>query len=186
MNEKQKRRANRKAKKIRHERRREDAKIEAEVQRVMRSYPLQMVRQPENPCGPCQACCESVGVHEIEKPMWTRCQHQCSTGCGIYEQRPDSCRGYYCLYQIGALTGGEEMRPDNLGVILDMRATSTDGNAISAWEIREGAADDPRVLDILRAIGNRFVVIVRRYKSSKRRIIGPAHLINGMRFEEFS
>jgi hypothetical protein len=188
MNEKQRRRQKRKEKKARHERHREEAKVEVEVQKEMQKYPLQMVRENarENICGECQACCMAVGVHEVEKPMWTPCKHQCETGCGIYEDRPDSCRGYYCLYQAGMLTGGVEMRPDKLGIIFDFRATSTDGDAISAWEVREGAADDPRVMEMLRKIGDTFIVIVRRYKSAKRRIIGPAHLINGMTFQEFN
>jgi len=158
MNEKQQRRAKRKAKKAKKQRKREASIIDMMVHAEMKKYPLQMVREnaKEHPCGECQACCMAVGVHELEKPMWTPCKHQCETGCGIYDSRPDSCRGYYCMYQAGMLNGGEEMRPDKLGIIFDFRATSTDGDAISAWEMREGVADDPQVLEMLRKIGDTF------------------------------
>lgn len=150
-------------------------------------FPLSIVsaEKGERPCGECQACCTAIGVHELNKPPLQRCQHQCDSGCAIYEARPESCRGYYCLWQAGFLEGDERRRPDKLGIILDSRSSDA-GDVISAWEIREGAADEPATKYLLEKIGTKFVVYVRRYNSNKRRVIGPPERLSGMRFEEYT
>lgn len=182
MNTKQQKREKKKAAKTAWAARKVQKRVDIKVQQFMARYPLQMVKAEarENPCGECQACCEAISVHELDKPMWQRCEHQCESGCGIYNERPSSCQKYYCLWQAGILKGGVENRPDNLGIILDFRALAEGSNvdAISAWEMREGAADEPRVKEILDAIGKRFIVCVRRYRSSKLRFIDqPVNLL---------
>src|SRR5574343_1383855 len=96
-------------------------------------FPLEMVKENivERPCGDCQACCMAIAVHELHKPMWQECEHQCSNGCAIYGEHPESCKGYWCLWQHGVLKG-EENRPDKLGVIFDLAVKSE--RMISAWE----------------------------------------------------
>jgi len=80
-------------------------------------------------CGSCTACCHSLVIEELDKPAFTECAHACGSscanaagcdadaeaGCDIYEDRPDSCRGFRCLWLDGHL--GEDDRPDRLGVI---------------------------------------------------------------------
>lgn len=110
-------------------------------------------------CGECQACCEAIGVHELNKPIYTLCQNQCVSGCGIYEQRPNSCRSYYCLWQAGFMDGDINMRPDKLGIILDFR-TGKAGDTAKA---------------ILTKWAEKFIIIIRRYKSNRRRLIGPGN-----------
>lgn len=147
------------------------------ARRDARRYPLVATTAEiqERSCGGCTACCEAVAVHEIHKPMWTRCQHQCESGCGIYESRPEPCQTYQCLWRGGVLKG-EESRPDKLGLILDLRAEG-EVNVLSAWEMWEGAADQPKVMEMLKELGKSMVIIVRRYRSNKRRIIGPASFL---------
>jgi Fe-S-cluster containining protein len=179
VNEKQKKREKKKAAKAKWQSHKEQKRIDAIIKEQMARIPLQMVKEEavERQCGECQACCEVIGVHELKKENWTKCQHQCSSGCGIYEERPESCKTYYCLWQAGMMKGGVENRPDNLGVIFDFRAI-TDGNdkeAISVWELREGAVDEPRPKEMIEEISKHFILCIRRYKSSRRRIIGPAY-----------
>lgn len=184
MNHKQKKREQRKKDKASWQAHREDKRIEAKAREIVARFPLEMVRENvvDRACAECQACCTAVAVHELDKSMYTRCQHQCDQGCSIYEQRPESCRTYYCLWQVGLLKG-EENRPDKLGIIFDFRAKgSTD--VISAWELWEGAADQPRVKDMLHEIGTRFVICVRRFNSSKRRLIGQARHFRNMTYTE--
>jgi hypothetical protein len=48
-------------------------------------------------CGPCTFCCKVMTVLELEKPGGQWCRHRVQgLGCGIYEARPGSCRGFEC------------------------------------------------------------------------------------------
>ena len=123
-------------------------------------------------CGDCQACCTVVGVTELDKPHWARCQHQCASGCAIYEERPRTCRGYSCLWAAGLLEGDEERRPDRLGIILDLRNASNsdtvrpgDRVLIQIWEVWPQALDRPDVAALVNRIAETCLVVVRRYGS---------------------
>jgi hypothetical protein len=122
-------------------------------------------------CGNCQACCTVVGVQELHKPHWTRCEHQCATGCAIYPDRPRTCRGYSCLWAAGLLDG-EEHRPDQSGIILDLRSQSSSDSVrpgdrvlIQVWEVWPQALDRPEVAALVKRIAESCLVIVRRYGS---------------------
>lgn len=65
------------------------------------------------PCDGCTACCEVLGVEELRKGYYVPCEHCTAHGCGTYENRPKSCREFYCLYSTG-LTAD---RPDQSGVM---------------------------------------------------------------------
>lgn len=119
-----------------------------------------------NSCGPCTACCTVVGVATLKKDMWTPCEHECN-GCSIHGKHPQECKDYYCLYQGGFLRGGTEMRPDNLGVVIECRG---DDNLpfLVLWEVWEGASESDKVQgfirDMMRVYGGRPIV-VRKYQS---------------------
>lgn len=108
--------------------------------------PFLPVIQPRS-CGSCSACCELVGVSEIGKPPGVRCAEQHHAGgCQIYDDRPESCRSYRCVWHYGA--GLEESdRPDILGVMLD--AARVEGNdkiskTLVAWEVEPGGFERAR------------------------------------------
>jgi hypothetical protein len=138
-------------------------------------------------CGDCQACCTVVGVQELSKPHWTRCRHQCTAGCAIYEERPRSCRGYSCLWAAGLLDGDEVRRPDRLGVIFDLRTKGStasdsvrpgDQVLIQAWEVWPGALDQPAVASLVDRIAEKCLVVIRSYGSEaavahRRVLAGP-------------
>lgn len=71
-------------------------------------------------CGRCRFCCKTVPVrsHQLDKPGGIRCQHLRSTGCGIYQRRPDPCAAWNCtwLYQPAAAI---LKRPDIGGYAVD-------------------------------------------------------------------
>lgn len=77
-------------------------------------------------CNGCTMCCKLLGVIELEKPAGKQCQH-CNpgVGCKIYEQRPQGCKEFACLWLQGLAP--EEMKPDETKVVLDVR---TDGTGI--------------------------------------------------------
>lgn len=72
-------------------------------------------------CGACTLCCTALAVPELGKKNGERCQHLTPTGCGIYEDRPPSCRAFECLWLQG--DGDPSVRPDRLGAVL----TAEDG-----------------------------------------------------------
>jgi len=48
-------------------------------------------------CGTCSLCCKLIHVEELNKPMGQWCPHcRKSSGCGIYETRPNVCRDWFC------------------------------------------------------------------------------------------
>lgn len=52
-------------------------------------------------CGDCTLCCKLVPVRSIEKPRDTWCQHcDSKRGCKIYDDRPNDCRVWSCLWLI--------------------------------------------------------------------------------------
>jgi hypothetical protein len=52
---------------------------------------------PGRECGNCTMCCKLIEVREIAKPRNQWCKH-CTPkkGCGIYQDRPSTCREWYC------------------------------------------------------------------------------------------
>jgi len=117
-------------------------------------------------CGSCQACCEVLGIKELGKPMWTRCEHQVDGRCDIYENAPPTCRGYECLWRLGILDGDERRRPDNLGVIFDFRGDSDTISTpehirhIQVTEVWAGAAKQTHVDWLIRQISQQWSVYV--------------------------
>lgn len=74
-------------------------------------------------CGDCQLCCELIQVEELDKPPHQKCEHQCPTGCGIYDIRPKECRVYQCQWRSDENVP-DELRPDKLGCIIDIHETA--------------------------------------------------------------
>lgn len=68
-----------------------------------------------NSCDGCKVCCDLFSIPEIEKPEKTACSNCTDQGCGIYDDRPQTCKDFKCLYiQSGWMEG---LRPDNCGVM---------------------------------------------------------------------
>jgi hypothetical protein len=69
--------------------------------------PIEDLYDSENPlvpgrlCGSCMLCCKVMTVDELNKPSGTMCSHAViGKGCAIREQRPRSCRTFFCGWRL--------------------------------------------------------------------------------------
>jgi hypothetical protein len=77
-----------------------------------------------NECGDCSACCTTHGIQAIQKQPKQTCPHcTAGNGCAIYNDRPEDCHDFNCAWLVG-LGGGPHRRPDKLGVVVQLGATS--------------------------------------------------------------
>lgn len=100
-------------------------------------------------CGPCTVCCTVVGVAEIGKGLRERCAHDTGVSCGIYAERPESCRTFSCLWLLGMF--GPEGRPDKLGVMIDAgeildTKTGEKQTILVVWEAKTGGFFNAQVI----------------------------------------
>lgn len=78
----------------------------------------------ERTCGGCTACCRVLPVVEVGTKGYQPCPHlrgvleRAGPGCGIYENRPPSCRVWRCGWLENA-DWEDELRPDRCGFIVD-------------------------------------------------------------------
>ena len=104
-------------------------------------------------CGTCTACCTVLAVAELQKPMRWACDHVLCAGCGIYEERPQTCRDFNCAWLRGAISDDEALRPDRLGLLFDFfYSTATDRSRFVAFELWNGAFDEAPAAALLRQI----------------------------------
>jgi hypothetical protein len=70
------------------------------------------VELPGRSCGTCMMCCQVYSIRELNKPAGRWCVHaERGRGCGIYADRPDTCRVFVCMWLADA-TLGPEWKPD--------------------------------------------------------------------------
>ena len=119
---------------------------------------------PNRGCGSCSACCTVIGVHELEKGTYETCEHLCEAGCGIYAERPQSCRTFECQWLRGALevdgSIDTEMRPDASGVIFDYHPHTAFGEVFTAWEVEPGASASGHARSTTKGLDERSLVII--------------------------
>lgn len=103
-------------------------------------------QSPNRKCGGCTECCHTFQIKAVQKPPDCDCEHQVrGTGCRVYENRPEECSSYACLWLIG--WGTEEDRPDRSGVLLSLGPDSLNRPAgqdkkklsIDVYEMKPGA-----------------------------------------------
>lgn len=106
-------------------------------------------------CGSCTMCCKLLGIKEIAKPTNKWCGHcEIGKGCRIYDNRPQSCREFECLYLMSfdqGTTPAIELRPDKCKVVI---APTTDEHIFSA-HVDPGNRDaweKPGVLGLIESI----------------------------------
>jgi len=115
-------------------------------------------------CGSCSACCAVIAVHELDKGTYETCEHLCASGCGIYAERPGSCRSFECQWLRGVLevdgSVDTEMRPDACGVIFDYRPETAFGEMFTAWEVEPGASASGHARSIIEGLQESFLVMI--------------------------
>jgi hypothetical protein len=69
-------------------------------------------------CGSCTLCCRVLAIDELDKPEGVLCRHcEPGRGCGIYSDRPESCRGFYCGYLVLPFVA-QHWFPDDCGMVV--------------------------------------------------------------------
>src|SRR3989344_8760857 len=113
-------------------------------------------------CGECTACCKMFAVPEVGKTNTDWCHHcEIGKGCCIYDKRPLACQLFYCGWMNGI--GGEDFRPDRLGVMIDAEDVQLGNRKIGKlhfWEIREGALKQPVIRQMIESNKDIGFVIV--------------------------
>ena len=119
-------------------------------------------------CGGCRACCSTNGIVELDKPPRRKCPHECSKGCAIYAERPQSCRDYACLWLLGH--GEDWERPDKIGVLVEEREGQPLGVQYFAKETRARKAKSARgkryLVQLSKATGRPVFVLDRSHQAA--------------------
>jgi len=91
----------------------------------------------ERPCGGCTMCCKlPAAPPPLDKPAGEWCKHcDKGRGCRIYDQRPQGCVDFMCLWKVMPDIP-KELRPDRCKVIWRM---SEDGRTVLAMTEYPGA-----------------------------------------------
>jgi len=142
-------------------------------------------------CGECSACCTAFDVGALEKPAGVPCLFLRAEGaCGIYPERPDSCRAFACGWLTDA-TWSDDERPDRLGVIVvpaDQDSAFAGSAAVPllvAYELRPGALESCETKHLLKRLSrDRLVAFVRH--GWERRDREPSGFIGGSEARDLS
>lgn len=125
-------------------------------------------------CGPCAECCYVLGVHELGKASFARCQHETRSpagACGIYRTRPASCTEFECLWLQGQLDRKD--RPDRLGIVFataDMEVRQV----VVAFVRKPGADRRGRGLEVLNLIAQQVPVCLQRHDGTRAIMAGES------------
>lgn len=70
-------------------------------------------------CGNCDLCCKLFSIPELDKKDRELCKFYSleSKSCNVYENRCNTCRGYFCFWLIGYLP--DIMKPDEINIVFD-------------------------------------------------------------------
>lgn len=74
------------------------------------------MKQKNKSCGSCTKCCTLIEVPELGKKEGQTCVHLTDKGCGIYEDRPQSCKDFICGF-LAFEFFKPRLRPDRCGFV---------------------------------------------------------------------
>ncbi|QQE12824.1 hypothetical protein JD969_05000 [Planctomycetota bacterium] len=128
--------------------------------------PLPQFNQTSRECGSCNSCCTALSIACIEKPAGEHCENLCEAGCVIYDERPEPCRGFTCLWLADnrGLFDVFDHRPDRLGVMF--ATSSSSPNSIVAHELWADAMHDEQAKIIIYFLTQFFPIEFRAHKES--------------------
>lgn len=91
-----------------------------EAQRAYTARMLEVYGELGRTCAGCAQCCKLLHVVELAKPQARWCPHckpTSPTPCGIYPDRPQTCRLFLCGWLAGL--GGDELKPTLSRVVIN-------------------------------------------------------------------
>lgn len=116
-------------------------------------------------CGSCTACCTTLVIEALDKPAFQRCPNDCSGcagtggGCAVYDDRPQACRNFRCLWLDGHLA--DDQRPDQLGVMFTTTHHDQAGTIPMLVEVEPGASDRPDIREAIQGMcENNWVLVL--------------------------
>ena len=121
-------------------------------------------------CGECTECCTWLTVGVLDKPSGTACQHQCDEGCSIYDERPEDCQKFQCLWSISEPHISSSARPDKSGFVAWHGMTSL-GPTLYVSECREGGLGTLEASDLTETYLKHYPVL-HLFMSGRRRLFG--------------
>lgn len=100
-----------------------------------------------------------MAIQSLEKPVDRRCEHQCRKGCGIYNDRPDECRAFTCLWLMKLVPSW--MRPNKTNAVPWYGAVTDEGTG-HVLRINFSAAHkrDKRVLEWAESVSHNELVVL--------------------------
>ena len=132
-------------------------------------------------CGKCRACCTTLGVDELDKPAGVRCSFlNENKGCTIYQDRPEVCSAYSCMWLAGWLRNKD--KPNRIGIVIDQPSSMKDDplwkdiefavvrKVVPGLKLSKGADE------IISAMKKQMVVVF--INGDKRQVLGPNGLVN--------
>lgn len=126
-------------------------------------------------CGPCAECCYALGVHELNKVLFSRCRHEKHSPagcCGVYKTRPTSCAEFSCLWLGGQF--GRKERPDRVGIVF-ATAEMAFGQVVFAYVRKPGADTREPGSVMLRQLAQQLPVCILRWDGTRAAMF-PEHL----------
>lgn len=93
--------------------------------------------QTPRQCGDCSLCCKLLDIPELNKPKDVWCPNfRAGAGCGIYADRPASCRDFACRW-LADTAIGPEWKPNHCKMMLDAKPgifmVHVDPSAAAPW-----------------------------------------------------
>jgi hypothetical protein len=135
---------------------------------------------PGRTCGTCTLCCKLFNIPDVPKPAGKWCQHcQPGKGCKIYDNRPETCRKFFCGWMVSPGLG-PEWKPERSKLIMQLLVVGdvfwvnayVDEAYPAAWQradiykrLKQIAAGNPPVGDKLKVvvrvqIGRRHIIVL--------------------------
>ena len=120
-----------------------------------------MSKDVQGSCGTCVVCCQWLDIEseELSKKAGILCEHCVGSGCGLYETRPQVCRGFDCGYRLISQLG-EEWRPDRCGIVVSFNGDERDSVLVHLEPERPDALAESPGAELLAALADAFERII--------------------------
>lgn len=118
-------------------------------------------------CGDCTMCCTLLRIEALAKPELAPCSNLSAAGCGIYAQRPDACREFFCGWRALPFVGDHWYPPESGMMVFPMASEKrltvhVDAERPDAWRQQPYAADLAQWAVAAERMGMRLSVAVGR------------------------